>query len=208
MTDPIFVIGFCGAARSGKDTAALYMQKSLAKLLRETDVYVYRDSMAHPIKRMFQQLLMGLDPHGVLDTEGTDKDKEHPALLGRSPRHFLQTLGTDWGRNMIHEDIWVEYMKGSMHNVLRSSSGWASGNVCIIPDIRFDNEAKLCDVIYQVVRPGAATCKEHASEAGLSPHHVHTTFINNGTLGELEEEVALEAEELAPTIRTKCNAPM
>ena len=39
--------------------------------------------------------------------------KEHPCslLLNKTPRYAMQTLGTEWGRELIGENIWTHIWK-------------------------------------------------------------------------------------------------
>jgi len=59
-----------------------------------------------------------------------------PRLGGKSLREALQTLGTEWGRQMMHEDIWVDVLLGE----------WAAfPHACLaIDDLRFPNEYDKC----------------------------------------------------------------
>lgn len=194
MTEDILVVGVCGAARSGKDTFASFLRAELTR--SDTPCYSYTISMADPLRDMFRTLLAGLDPHCVLDWTGKDKDKDTSILLGRSPRYILQTLGTDWGREMVDKELWCEIIKQRIHSVREKSRRFAVANIAIIPDIRFDNESKLCDVIYEVTRTGTKRVREHSSEAGLSPHLIDKTILNNGTVEDLLDLATEEADEL------------
>lgn len=84
-------------------------------------------SFAWPLKAMLQ--LMGVFPQNA-------KHKPHAMLLGQTPRHALQTLGTDWGRDMIDEDLWVN------HWLERVKPWIARGVPIVVDDIRFSNEAE------------------------------------------------------------------
>ena len=77
----------------------------------------------------------------------------HPSL---SPRIMLQTLGTEWGRNEVDQNIWIDYLlrtaKTLLHedgNVKRWSYDPLYGPVTaddehirgvVISDVRFENE--------------------------------------------------------------------
>src|SRR5690606_24735571 len=53
-------------------------------------------------------------------------------VFGASPRKMMQTLGTDWGRQMIGEDIWV-----------KAFARINAGKQVVVPDVRFENEADI-----------------------------------------------------------------
>lgn len=163
------VIGLTGKAGAGKDTVADY--------LFERHGFA-RYAMAGPLKRMLAAI--GVD----CDTRET-KELPHP-LFGVSPRRFAQTLGTEWGRQMIRDDIWLLCAE----RAVSQTTGWATGFV--ITDIRFDNEAKWLlsrgGLLWEIRRGEVPKVEAHASEAGLS---VFPTRVieNNGTIGDLRRVI-------------------
>ena len=84
------VIGIAGPARCGKDTAADF-------IIEEHPQYV-KASFADPLKDMLR-VGLGLNAAQLYgnDKEGVDHRYEC------SPRHIMQTLGTEWGRQLIHQ---------------------------------------------------------------------------------------------------------
>jgi len=192
------VIGICGKARSGKDTIASTIVES--KVLSQTFVMGYRLALADPIKSIIEGLLSmwmddpaaGLSADAVVERMLSGNLKEAPiADLGdKSPRRMMQTLGTDWGRNMICEDLWVKLLRGRIDYVSNlSENGGANGCLVVVPDIRFDNEAKICNVLLQVDRPDAEEVAEHVSEDGISTHLITHTIHNTGSTAALQEKV-------------------
>lgn len=115
------IIALTGLAGSGKSTAA----KHLVEVHGFTLV-----KFAGPLKAMLRCL--GL---GDREIEGDLKEVPHPVLGGRTPRHAMQTLGTEWGRNLIHSNLWVNVAMASADNVLDC------GGPVVIDDCRFLNEA-------------------------------------------------------------------
>jgi len=112
-------------------------------------------SFAEPLRRMMAQLIpmpLMTDP----------KKKEEPLewLGGKSPRQLLQSLGTDWGREMISETIWIDAMR-------RMIADQTFGTI-IIDDCRFENEAQMVremgGIVIGLEREGIAYTGEHASE--------------------------------------------
>ncbi len=115
------VVAFAGLAGSGKSTAATY--------LAERHGYK-RIRFAGPLKAMMYSL-------GFLSDEVEGKLKEEPneLLCGKSPRHAMQTLGTEWGRKCLGEDVWVNLWRQAANEVL------SDGGRVVVDDCRFPNEA-------------------------------------------------------------------
>lgn len=109
------LIGIAGQARSGKDTLAGYL---LFNLIGWT-----HSSFADPLKAMLT--VIGVDCSD--DAKAVVDD-----VFGVTPRHMMQTLGTEWGRHMINGDIWVKVF-----------ARLNAGKCVIVPDVRFENEAAL-----------------------------------------------------------------
>ena len=112
-------------------------------------------SFADPLRRMLSRLVpIKAMKHPQL--------KEEPIewLGGKSPRQLLQSLGTDWGRNMISETIWIDAM--------RQTIPAQPFNTVIIDDCRFENEAKMVremdGIVIRLKRKGIEYSEEHASE--------------------------------------------
>lgn len=163
---PSRLIGLTGKARSGKDTVAGFLPGC-------------RISFAAPLKRGLKTMLR-LDEEHV---NGSLKEVELD-WLGKSPRQLLQTLGTDWGRNLVHQDLWLLLAKRDIESML------ALNIDVIVTDVRFDNEAELIrslgGQVWHIVRPDAQAVNAHASEAGVTWRIDDISIYNNGTLEELQ----------------------
>lgn len=161
------LIGIAGKARSGKDTVASFLVAHLGG-------YVY--SFADPIRRMIAQL--GIDMNDPYWKE--HKEDIIPAL-GVSPRHMMQTLGTEWGREMINQDLWVAIAR---QRLLQSGPGM------VIPDVRFNSEAewirKAGGRVVHLLRTDVVRVKEHSSEAGVTILPEDLVLLNNGSLEDLQ----------------------
>jgi len=113
------LVGICGAAGCGKDT--------LAGLLVEEEGYTqYR--MADPLKNMLTHI-------GIPLSTWEDHKAKEAVLpwLGKSPRYLAQTLGTEWGRDLIDPDLWT--------SLAQKNYAECPTNM-VISDIRYPNEAK------------------------------------------------------------------
>ena len=163
-----------------------------------------RRPIAAPLKEMLKA--MGLTKEQLWGSE-----KEKPSLLlgGKTARHAMQTLGTEWGRNMIHPDVWVR--------------AWANTtpldrNV-VVDDLRFPNEADHLishgAYLVKVERPGYEPEGEvHESEAYVDRLPWDLRIVNNGSLDSLTAyvkafmsedhnvSVAVEAERIAKLRQT------
>lgn len=165
----IRLIGMTGLAGSGKSEVAKILEKS-----REATTV----SFAAPLKMMLSILV----PAGTLKTD------RPPVLCGKTYREALQTLGTDWGRDMIGKDIWCNAAMMAIDRIHKLDPD----HLVIIDDVRFDNEAELIvqkgGIVIGIERPNLVAM-QHASEAGVSDHLKVGTIHNNGTVQELEEAV-------------------
>lgn len=170
MTDTKFhLVGLTGKAGSGKDTFAKFLQKQ--------DVY-RKVAFADTIKDMLC-VMLGVTREKLEDR----KYKEATNLdLLTSPRYMLQTLGTEWGRELIHKDIWNILTKRKIEHYLQYRN-------VVVTDVRFDNEADMIrskgGVIVHMLR-NDSNKMDHASEAGITMHSIDWIIHNKLGLTALE----------------------
>jgi hypothetical protein len=155
--DQSMIIGFCGLAGSGKTTLAEH-------LVRHHDFI--RVPFAGPLKAMAAAF-------GLTSAEMSGALKEEPceALCGKTPRQFMQLLGTEFGRELLGQDLWVNAWRRSVARYLEEAliDGVPLRIVC--DDVRFANEAKairgLGGRIVLLSREGAGSISggSHPSEA-------------------------------------------
>jgi nucleoside-triphosphatase THEP1 len=161
------LIALTGYAGSGKSTVARHLVEAHKFTLVK---------FAGPLKAMMRCL--GL---GDREIEGDLKEKPHPVLCGKSPRHAMQTLGTDWGRDRIGRDLWVNAGIEATHRALDQ------GGSVVIDDCRFENEAKavrqLGGRVFRIHRPGVGPITAHSSEHLPEPIDHH--FLNDGSEDDL-----------------------
>lgn len=164
------LIGIAGRARSGKDTVANFIVAAIGG---------YRYSFADPIRAMLAPL--GVDMN---DPYWQARKEDIIPALGVSPRRMMQTLGTEWGRNLINPDLWLVM---AHQRLLRNGPGM------VISDVRFENEAawirKHGGRIIHVIRPEAKAVEAHASEDGIEMQDTDARLFNSGTLEELQLSV-------------------
>lgn len=175
------LIGLTGKARSGKDTVGDFIKGDMSARGYDT---VLHYSFAAPLKQGLQTMFGWTEDH----TDGDLKEAvdEH---LGVTPRFAMQSLGTDWARNMINQNTWVIIAKK------RISEAWRRGEHVLITDVRFDNEAQaireLGGVVIHIERPGQEEIQsnQHASEAGVTYKVGDLMLINDKGLKDLQAKV-------------------
>lgn len=91
------IVGITGRARSGKDTLA-----DMIVAASRSGIWM---SFADPI-RHFIARVSGL-PYAEL-VDSPRKETPIPDLGNKSPRQMMQTLGTEWGRDLIDSDLWIK----------------------------------------------------------------------------------------------------
>ncbi len=167
------VIGICGKARVGKDTAC--------EAILRMGGGSYRYSFADPLRAMVRAGF-GVDAGDAYWQR--HKEDATPNFCGRSLRYALQTLGTEWGRERIHLDVWVR---------LAADELATRGPGMVIADVRFGNEAAWIrsagGLLIHLTRPGAPAVHQHASEAGVGREPGDPLIINDGCVEELYEAV-------------------
>lgn len=164
------IIGLAGKARSGKDTVADYLASH----------YGYQPiAFADPIRA-------GLKAMFNLEDRWIDRDKEDAIKwIGASYRQLAQTLGTEWGRQQIHPDLWVL--------TLAKRLWYASeDDKFIVTDVRFPNEAVWVRSVGQLMhldRMDAPDVRQHVSEPGIEPRMGEWIVYNNGSLDDLYHQL-------------------
>ncbi|WP_319413848.1 hypothetical protein [uncultured Cohaesibacter sp.] len=109
------------------------------------------------------------------------KEEGDHILCGKSPRHAMQTIGTEWGRNMIHPNLWTSIWSRKAASV--------EGPV-VVDDCRFLNEAQTVSAM------GGLLVFVDRGDAKNVGNHISETFegivfdghlVNGGTLEDLKE---------------------
>jgi len=162
------LIGICGKAGSGKDTVA-------DQIVRHGNFVKY--SLADPIKQMLR----------VIDINCNSRvTKEIPdRRFGVSPRRMAQTLGTEWGRDLIHKDIWLILAKERWMKLK------GLGVNMVVPDIRFPNEVNWIrkeGYLFHVYRD-VESVEEHSSEQYIPTDENDFLIYNYKTIYDLYRTV-------------------
>ena len=170
----IQVIGISGYARSGKDTVA----EKLA------EVGYVRGSFADAIRDALYCLnpTVGEEPvKAKVDRLGWETAKAIPEV-----RELLQRLGTEVGREMFGDNIWIDYLFDSLPD----------GSKVVIPDVRYPNEADaitdLGGAVWRIEREGVKAINGHISDSAMDGYPFDIVAYNNGTIEELYQWVESE----------------
>jgi hypothetical protein len=175
------IIGITGLKGSGKDTAANF-------LVEKYDCEIVK--FAGPLKDMLRIYLlkyMNEYPYVVEELiEGTRKEEPYKGFGGKSTRYVMQTLGTEWGRDLISQSLWTDAALTRIKDVRKHKP-------VIVSDVRFVNEftalKKLGATLIRVERDSMKLNTLHPSETGISALPVDIIIKNNGSLEDLRKEV-------------------
>lgn len=200
MTELPPVIAFTGKAGAGKSTAANWILRNHPKAMKM--------SFAQPLKKMFYELIRQSIPKAWPHTpieyiDGALKEEPIPFLSNRTGRELMQSLGTEWGRNTVQPDFWVNIAQGKLERLLgdRRVASDTPHILAVYDDVRFQNEADMLrgykGILIRIERPHTATTSDtttnHASE---QQQQVEPDFViqNDGT----EEDLFAKLAEILP----------
>lgn len=108
--------------------------------------------------------------------------------MGKTPREAMQSLGTEWGRELIHPDIWVTAWS---NYVFKIGAGYV-----VVDDVRFLNEINAVrnrnGIIVRVERPGQdeTLFKDHVSEKEWRDAEYDHKLVNTGERESLRASLA------------------
>lgn len=180
------IIGLSGYARSGKDEASRalgtlgYKRVAFADKLREillalNPIVGYDEDMDY----------WRVDE--VVGVWGWDGYKESP--YGDEMRKLMQRLGTECGRELISDSIWVDLALGN-----RSESLYSNEKL-VVTDVRFPNEFLAIKNrgghMIRIHRPGVVAPNDHSSEHALEEfyNHMDADIINDGSINDLHDKI-------------------
>lgn len=168
------IIGLHGYARSGKD--------SLAEVLIKEQGFrriAFADNIRNSVYRL-NPIVEWVDQKNPVSIQ-TLVDKigwEDAKINYPEVRRLLQVFGTEVGRELFDENIWVSLALNGVD---------PSENI-VITDMRFINEAIAVQnangLLVKINRPGVGPINTHASDAGL-PDEIFDFVLNND--GSLED---------------------
>lgn len=153
------VIAFAGPAGVGKTTAAKFLTQEPS--LGRVKVL----SFATPMRAMVATIL----PLGMKAFTQENKNNPDHGLCGKSPRRLLETIGTEWGKELIGRDIWMEIVANQIHS--------KDADTYVIDDLRTDEEAryihdKFGGIVIELERDGVDYLRNHVTAMPISDHLV------------------------------------
>lgn len=204
MTTGKVVFVVFGNAGHGKDTLSDFIAGALF-----AHGSTLRLAFADPIKETAEHLI-GIP---AVVSYANAAVKESTFFYGKTARHWLQWIGTEIGRQGIHEDVWAHRLADT---VLRDPV-W---KFAVVSDGRFENErTRLAPYFLQhdptvrvvnvlVHRPAVPVHLTHKSESEVSAMRLravnhgeslfHRIVANTGTL----EELRAHAENMVAEVLT------
>ncbi len=173
------LIGLSGFARSGKDTVGDYFTKNFRFV---------RYGFADPLKKSCAEMF-GIPLDHFYNPEFKEVVNEFWDI---SPREMAQKMGTECGRQVFRDDIWI---KRAELEYIQFRDNFNAGGM-VITDVRFANEAQWINdmggTMIHIERPGfegAVGLAGHASEAGYPNELKHHIIVNDGTIEDLYKKV-------------------
>lgn len=125
----IQILMVSGKQGSGKTTLC---NQVLAKFFAKKDWDVFHLTFAKIIYELHDHILSTMKFYGV--------NLPHPQKDG----YLLQLLGTEWARNKIGPNVWMDVLKGVMKDVLKTKENYQgykpANTLFVISDCRFENE--------------------------------------------------------------------
>jgi hypothetical protein len=179
------IIGLCGYAQSGKDTAADLLaqygfeRRAFADALREV---VYRIDPLIPIPADSLDGTYRLQH--IVDGWGWDFAKTaYPEV-----RRLLQVTGTEAVRQVLGESIWVDHIM----------DGIVGDENIVITDVRYPDEVAAVKeaggIVVWIHRDGVGPVNSHASDNALSAENADYILFNPGDIDGYLTEVGMLVE--------------
>lgn len=165
------LVAFSGYARAGKDTAVQVLRTEGFRRVAFADVmrdFLYRLDPALP------QIKPNVPPtrlSKVIDSFTWDGYKE--SIYSEEIRGLMQRLGTECGRQLIDENVWVD---AALNNL-------DPDGMYAVSDCRFVNEAEAVRArggkVIRITRPGVGPANSHASETSLDDYDFDAVVSND-----------------------------
>lgn len=189
------VMGLTGYKGSGKDTLgkilveghgftrvgladavkdAVYALNPIVEV--EVDAYPYESCCGSEVDVETDEIRI----QRLVDQVGWDWTKNNVP----EARRLLDAMGTQVGRNMFGAEIWVHAAQLKIDAV--------AGPV-VVTDVRFPNEAAICDFTVRVKRATALLDPSLTSEVSVDSVPTSYTVYNDGTPEDLMDEAAFLA---------------
>jgi hypothetical protein len=159
---PPFVLGITGPGGAGKSAVA----RALVALRPRVEI-LHAGFALKAMLRGFYTAAGLSEAETARRIDGDLKRTPCPLLCDRTPTEAQQTLGTDWGREMIGRDLWLGRWRDRARAIL------ADGGSVINDSVRFDDEAAtiraLGGLVVRLTGRADPLMPAHVSESGVVP---------------------------------------
>jgi hypothetical protein len=183
------LIGIAGKAGAGKDTVG----EMISKLVPWSQIYHFADPVKAFAAAIDPIIEVGKNPDGSVHlcryNDIVAKYGEPAAKLMPEVRRLYQRIGTEAGRKIIGEQVWIDLMRDWYYSLEPFAVG-------IVPDVRFLNEADAIHledgVLITVTRPDPYDLGEnlrHASETEALRLDSDYTICNHSDMEALAKKV-------------------
>jgi hypothetical protein len=192
------LIGFGGYPRVGKDTASNILverfgfeRRAFGDLVKDgllaTDPYVpltsglvNRDgSEMFQLKRL-SEIIIEPVRNGLSWSESWDHAKDIPEV-----RRLLEQFATDFGRNVLHPELWVQFAFMKMEE--------NPSERVVFSDVRYPEESNAIRTrhgrVVRIDRPGVGPLNDHDAQR-IAATRWDTKIVNDGTVEDLAGAIA------------------
>ena len=187
------LIGISGKISSGKDLAGkilndlsgdIFENKKFADKLKDMVCLLIGCTREQLEDREFKEKELGEEWRQYFNDDYDlvcEKESTFSSLL--TPRKLLQLLGTEAGRQVIHNNIWVNALFADYDTSSNYDSNW------IITDVRFPNECQAIKdrggIVIKINRDSDVV-DNHSSETALDNYDGFDFVVdNNGSIDDL-----------------------
>jgi hypothetical protein len=190
------VVGFCGLARAGKDTAAIGLVEQHGYAVLKFAEPVVRGLLAlnpsidigpflpgKPGQSRFVPLLQAVQTYGFEDLK----------VYLPEVRALAQRYGTEAGRDIHGVDCWVRVADRKMANDLLESN-------IAITDVRFENESDFIakdygGAVIRIMRASEGLLGNEGNHASENIPFHDFTIANDGTRGQLQKAAVILVDQ-------------
>ena len=168
------IIGLTGAKFSGKDAVGEAIIQAIGSGGRRAQKVSFAGPLKQALCTMFGWTREQLEDHEFKETP--------EPITGKSPRLIMQLMGTEFGRALLHPEVWLRLADAE---VVRMQNNQI---VPIITDVRFENESEFLrsrgGTLIHVINPETRLSEDtHASESGVAHGDGDWVFVNDKSMG-------------------------
>lgn len=168
------IFGISGEKFSGKDTVADAIVSRYAREGKKAKIIRFAEPLKQSLCTLFGWDRSQLESHEFKETP--------EPITGKTPRYIMQAMGTEFGRELLHDEVWIRLAAAEVERCLKDDT------VPVLSDVRFENEASMVremgGVLVHVINPeNVIRTDAHASENGVAQRPHDLRFINDKSKG-------------------------